>query len=105
MHSIWNVFANSLASIAFGFTCFLWLRWLGNHRDKNRKIAQGRVTAWILQSIFLYTLVICLTGQWILGIPLSETIKSGFGDERAAWLLFGTSIDLAVRLYSLMDPE
>ena len=101
----WGIIASSLASIAFGIFSFFVLRAAGRHRDVNNKVASGRITVCILQSIVLYTLVVCLVGQWVLKIPVSETIHSGFGDERAAWLLLGSAIDVAVRLYSLMDPD
>jgi hypothetical protein len=102
---IWGVFASSLASIIFGIFSFFVLRSTGNHRDGQRKIASGKITVCVLQSIALYTLFMCLLGQWVFKIPVSETIHSGFGDERAAWLLLGTAIDVTMRLYQLMDPE
>jgi hypothetical protein len=77
----------------------------GRHRDSSKKIASGKITLCILQSIAFYTLAICLIGHWYLKIPVSETIHDGFGDERAAWLLLGVTIDVMVRLYGLMDPD
>jgi hypothetical protein len=103
--TVWGIFASSLASIIFGILSFFLLRHTGNHRDEQQKIASGRITVCILQSIAFYTLTMCLLGQWVFKIPVSETIRDGFGDERAAWLMLGTAIDVAMRLYQLMDEE
>jgi hypothetical protein len=102
---VWGYIASSLASIIFGIVSFLVLRSSGHHRDGDNKIASGKITVCILQSISLYTLLVCLAGQWVFKIPVSQTIHDGFGDERAAWLLLGVSVDVAMRLYGLVDPD
>lgn len=102
---LWGYAASSASSVLFGVLSFLIFRRTGRHRDGNNRIIQGKITVCILQSISFYTLAICLLGQWALKIPLSQTIHEGFGDERAAWLLLGTAIDVLIRLYGLMDPD
>ena len=65
----------------------------------------ARIAMAILQTAALYTMVVTLIGHWYLHIPLSETIRAGFGNDRFAWLLLGLSIDVLARLHSLFDPE
>ena len=65
----------------------------------------GRIAMAILQTAALYSMVVTLLGHWYLHIPLSETIRAGFGNDRFAWLLLGLSIDVLARLHSLFDPD
>jgi hypothetical protein len=105
MSWLWWYAASSAASVIFGVLAFFVLQGTGYHRDINDKVAGSKIALCILQSIAFYTVAVCILGQWLVHIPVSETIHKGFGDERAAWLLLGVAIDVGVRLYSLFDPE
>jgi hypothetical protein len=105
MPFFWTIFANSAASVAFGVLGFILLKYSGSHRDNQNRLASIKISACVLQSIAAYTLAICIFGHWFLKIPISMTIREGFGDERAAWLLLGVLIDVLVRLYGLFDPD
>lgn len=95
--------ASGPSSIVAGFAMYGILHWLtGFHRDADDRIVGTRITACILLSITLYSIIVCLTGQWALSIPVSTSIRDGFKDERASWLLFGLMLDVAVRLYMLV---
>lgn len=81
------------------------LIWHGRHRDQDKAIAGGKVSLSVLQGAAFYTLTICVAGNWLLHVPISESVHAGFGDERVTWLLLGTAIDVGVRVYGLFDPD
>ena len=105
MPHFWKLFANGATSIAFGLLLYLLMHRSGNHRDRNAKIVPSRITSCILLGITLYSIMVCLFGHWVLGIPISKSIHDGFGDERTSWLMFGLMLDVAIRLYVLFDEQ
>lgn len=48
-----------------------------------------------------YTMLICIVGQFFMGIPISETVSAGFGSERMGWLLIFLFSDVLGRIFGL----
>jgi hypothetical protein len=105
MQYAWAVVASPAASICFGLLGFLALVIGGRHRDGNKRTVHSKIAMSVLQSAALYTMLVCTVGHWFFKIPLSVTVRDGFGDERVGWLMLALSIDLVGRLYSLYDPD
>jgi hypothetical protein len=104
MTAFW-FFASSLAAITFGLLCAFALIISRRHRDNQGNIVSQRITAVTLLSISTYVLFVLLIGFWVFGVPISVIVARGFGDERIAWLLLGTLVDTAIRLYAFFEPE
>lgn len=48
-----------------------------------------------------YTMIVLVVGEFFMGLPVSATIHSGFGDSRVAWVLVYLVIDLGIRIAGL----
>lgn len=48
-----------------------------------------------------YTMLVCVVGQFFMKIPISETLASGFGNERMGWLLVFLLSDVLGRILGL----
>jgi hypothetical protein len=55
----------------------------------------------LLLSIAGYTLLVLVTGNFIVHIPVSSLIKDSFGDDRIGWVFVGLLGDIGARYYRL----
>lgn len=103
--TIFATIASAQLSLLVGLIVVAALLLLKRHRDRHGKLDSSKIIAGFLFSIALYTMLICAIGQFFLGIPVSVSIHSYFGDSRIAWLFVGLAADLFARLYLLFDPD
>jgi hypothetical protein len=66
------------------------------HKDEENKVSQHKIASAIMLGASLHILIVLVFGHFFLEIPVSETIKTGFGDERLAWIMVFTAIDAGV---------
>lgn len=46
-------------------------------------------------------MLICILGQFFMGIAISETLATGFGNDRMGWLLIFLFADVLGRILGL----
>jgi uncharacterized membrane protein len=100
----WNWAATPGASLIVGIFGLVLLLAKRCHRDNRGKISRQKISAALLLAAAAYTMMTAVIGQFFLGIPLSQTIKHGFGDQRIAWLLVFLVVDMLARYLRLFDP-
>ena len=88
-----------------GFLCLAWLIRNGRHRDGNGRAARAKMAGAVLQGAGIYTIALTIGGNWVLKLPVSETISRHFGEERFCWLLLGIAIDQLWSLLLLFDRD
>jgi hypothetical protein len=105
MPVFWPVLASVPASILVAIAAFgvLWYR--GLHVAKDGKIASTRIVSVVTSAISAYIVAMCLIGQWYLGVRISATIESGFGNERFALLLVAFLLDVVIRIMAAFNGE
>ena len=87
MNAVLLFLANAGWSVLAGVITLGCLIWRGKHRDSQGKLIQARVPLSVANGAALYTLIICMIGNWAWGMPISDIIRDGFGDQRMAWLM------------------
>jgi hypothetical protein len=60
-----------------------------------------KISSAVMLTASWYTMVVLVIGEFYLAIPISETIRLGFGDSRVAWVLVYLIVDMAIRISSL----
>ena len=100
---LWLAVASPAASVAAGILSLWFLCQNGKHRDESGLISRLSIANSFILAAALYTMIVLVIGDMFLGHPIDETIRTGFGSNRIAWLLIGLGLDTGARLASLFD--
>jgi hypothetical protein len=97
----WALASTPGASLLAGVVALVALVILKKCTEKNGELSARRISSAVMLTASCYTMVVLVIGEFYLAIPVSETIRVGFGDSRVAWVLVYLIVDLAIRIASL----
>jgi hypothetical protein len=98
MANMWVLIASPGASLLAGILCLAVLILKNRTREESLKISRSDVGSAVLLAASFYTMLIVVVGDFFAISKVSETIRDGFGDGRAAWLILGLALDTGARL-------
>jgi hypothetical protein len=103
MSVVWAIVATPGASLLAGMICLFMLWRAGGLRDAGGALKRLTFASAVTLGASFYTTLVRVTGEFFIGRSLSETIKTGFGDGRIAWLLVALAVDTSTRVIALFD--
>ena len=93
--------AQAPVAIGFGILSLVLLLTFRRHRDGNGGLLRPRMVGSFLLGIALYTMTILVVANFFVGVPLSDMVRFGIGDDRLGWVFVGITADVFARYYSL----